>query len=153
MEQNRAEKIPPFCIFMQRHKTAQETAYLCKKVLHFSPFRAIISTPTGNRIERTKTMSKTRKNTAADAAIQINLATRRIRHLMGYSLKAYATPAAQEIASISPSAEECKSKIVEIKIFLEENPEIASKFDTLQDGSGCTGKMFLDAAKQILGSI
>jgi hypothetical protein len=84
------------------------------------------------------------------AAINLNLATRRIRFFMGHSLKSYAIDALRSIDSVNPTVQECQNKLEAVEGYLATAPEISNRFEEVRDGSGCTGRMFLNAAKQAL---
>lgn len=83
-------------------------------------------------------------------AIQLNYAVRMIRNLKGYRFNPCAFTDLREIATIHPTMEECKVKLTEIETYLEQNPELVSRFDSVKDACGCTGRLFLNTAKNLI---
>lgn len=73
---------------------------------------------------------------------EINLAADRLRYLAPRSIQ---TP--REIAVIHPKKEDYAQKIAEIEAFLEAHPDIAERFNTLEDGCGVTSVKYLENAK------
>lgn len=77
--------------------------------------------------------------------VEINLAVKRIQQLSPSSLN---TP--EEIALIQPQKEHFVQKVAEIEAFLEANPNIAARFNTVEDGCGIVSAKYLEKAKERL---
>jgi len=73
---------------------------------------------------------------------EINLAANRLRYLSPRSIQ---TPS--EIALLEPKKEHYSQKIDEIESFLEAHPEIAERFNTIEDGCGIASVKYLESAK------
>lgn len=78
--------------------------------------------------------------------VELNLAVTRIHQLTLYKR----SDAPDEIASIHPTKEEFVKKVAEIEAFLAANPDIAERFNRIEDGCGIVSSAYLAKAKDRL---
>jgi hypothetical protein len=77
--------------------------------------------------------------------VELNLAVKRLKQLAGRNI---ATP--REIALIHPTKADFVQKVAEIEEFLETHPDIAERFNRIEDGSGVVSAKYLATAKDRL---
>lgn len=90
----------------------------------------------------------------SSAKSNLNLAISMIAACKGYAWSARILfKDLRELVYCYPTAEDCKNKLAEIDSYLANNSDIASKFETVKEGNGCTGRLFLETAREIIATI
>lgn len=93
------------------------------------------------------------ENTLYHAALNISLAAKRLRFFCAHRMTAENQAAISEFWAENATAEQCREKLAAIESYLAAHEDIARRFDTVQDGSGCTGRSFIERAAMILSNI